>query len=75
MKTLNGIIKSDKMSKTVVVEVAYLWQHPLYQKRIKKTKRYLAHNEKGAVIGDKVTIAETKPLSKNKHWTVTEINQ
>lgn len=75
MKILKGKVVSDKMQKTVAVEVTSLWQHPLYQKRVKRSKRYLAHNELEAKEGDQVVIKETRPLSKNKRWVVTKINK
>lgn len=73
MKTLTGTIKSTKMQKTAVVEVESTRQHPLYRKRFKVTKRYLAHNELEATDGDKVTMTESRPLSKLKRWTITKI--
>jgi small subunit ribosomal protein S17 len=62
------------MEKSIVVKVEYLVSHPLYKKRIKKSTKFMAHDEKGICrIGDKVKIAETRPLSKRKRWRVTEI--
>ena len=70
-KTLKGVVVSDKMAKTVVVLVGRYVKHPLYGKYIKKIKRYKAHDEKNEYkVGDKVTIQETKPRSKEKHWEV-----
>jgi small subunit ribosomal protein S17 len=70
-KKLKGVIVSDKMAKTVVVNVARYTKHPLYGKYIKKNKRYKAHDEKNEYkVGDKVIIEECKPLSKDKHWVV-----
>jgi len=69
-----GKVVSDGMEKSVVVKVEYLVSHPLYKKRIKKSTKFMAHDEKNACgIGDKVKIAETRPLSKRKRWRVTEI--
>lgn len=73
MKTLTGIVTSAKTPKTVTVEVSKLWQHPVYGKRVKRSKNFLAHNEVGAKEGDSVVIGETRPLSKLKHFKVTEI--
>jgi len=73
MKTLTGTVKSDKMQKTVVVEVVTFRQHPLYRKRYKFSKRFLAHNELDAKEGDKVQIKESRPLSGNKRWQVAKI--
>jgi len=74
VKTKIGKVVSDGMEKSVVVKVEYLVSHPLYKKRIKKTSKFMAHDEKDICnIGDKVKIAETRPLSKRKRWRVTEI--
>ena len=65
---------SDKMDKTVVVAVETRKVHPLYRKAIRVIKKYKAHDENNACkIGDKVKIVETRPLSKEKSWRVTEI--
>lgn len=61
------------MEKTASVSVETRWQHPMYKKTIKKSKKYLAHNELGAKEGDQVQIIETKPISKLKRWTITAI--
>lgn len=73
MKTILGKVISDKMEKTVVVDVTRSLTHPLYHKRIRRTKKYLAHNEKKAVTGDVVRIKETRPISKNKVFEVVEV--
>lgn len=71
IRTLRGIIVSDKMQKTVVVAVTRLVKHPKYKKYYKVTKRFKAHDETGEYhAGDKVLIQETKPLSKEKRWVV-----
>ena len=71
-KKTKGIVVSDKMAKTVVVEVKRYTKHPLYGKYIKSSKRYKAHDEKNEYkVGDKVIIEETKPMSKDKHWKVS----
>lgn len=70
-KVLKGVVISDKMDKTVVVEVTRFVEHAKYGKRIKKTKNYKAHDENNAKkVGDVVEIEETKPLSKDKHFKV-----
>jgi small subunit ribosomal protein S17 len=70
-KVLKGIVVSDKMDKTVVVLVSRFVEHPKYKKRIKKSKRYKAHDEKNEKkVGDAVLIEETKPMSKDKHFKV-----
>ena len=74
IKTKIGKVVSDSMEKSIVVKVEYLVSHPLYKKRIKKSSKFMAHDEKDICnIGDKVKIAETRPLSKRKRWRVTEI--
>lgn len=70
-----GIVSSDKMTKTVVVRVDRLVKHPVYRKYVKKRKKFMAHDELGAKIGDKVKIQETRPLSARKRWRVVEIIQ
>jgi small subunit ribosomal protein S17 len=73
-KVREGLVVSDKMDKTVVVAVETKKVHPLYKKAIKVTKKYKAHDENNACkIGDKVKIIETRPLSRDKRWRVTEI--
>ena len=73
-KIKEGLVVSDKMDKTVVVAVETRKVHPLYKKAIRGTKKYKAHDEKNTCkIGDKVKIIETRPLSKEKSWRVTEV--
>ena len=70
-RTLQGVIVSDKMNKTVVVEILRLKKHPKYKKYYKVTKRFKAHNPEDQYhTGDKVIIGETKPMSKEKRWIV-----
>jgi small subunit ribosomal protein S17 len=68
-----GIVASDKMIKTVTVRVDRLVKHPVYRKYVKKRKKFMAHDDLGAKIGDKVKIVETRPLSARKRWRVVEI--
>ena len=69
-----GIVLSNKMEKTAVVQVTRLVQHPIYHKVIRRRKRYVAHDEKKvAKVGDKVRITETKPISRTKRWKIVEI--
>ena len=70
-----GLVTSDKMTKTVVVRVDRLVKHPIYRKYVRKRKKFMAHDEPGAKIGDKVRIVETRPLSARKRWRVVEIIQ
>jgi small subunit ribosomal protein S17 len=73
-KTLMGMVVSDKMDKTVVVEVKRLVAHPLYHKIIRRRAKIKAHDpENTCQIGDKVLLEETRPLSREKHWRVKQI--
>lgn len=73
-KTQIGVVVSDKMEKTVVVKVDRLVKHPVYNKYIKRTAKYKAHDlDNNCKIGDRVMIVETRPLSKDKRWKVREI--
>lgn len=75
-KTLEGTVVSTKMEKTVVVIVVSTKPHPLYGKLVKVSKRYKADtNGKTVQLGDVVKISQTKPLSKDKHFIVTEITK
>jgi small subunit ribosomal protein S17 len=69
-----GIIVSNKMNKTIVVQVESKFSHPIYSKTMVKTKKYLAHDEtEQGNIGDEVLVQETRPLSKRKRWILTKI--
>ena len=70
-----GVVASDKMTKTVVVRVDRLVKHPIYRKYVRKRKKFMAHDETGAKVGDKVRIVETRPMSARKRWRVVEIIQ
>ena len=73
-KTLVGVVVSDKMDKTVVVKVNQLVKHQVYNKYIRRTAKYKAHDKNNACrVGDRVLMVETRPLSKDKHWSVREI--
>jgi small subunit ribosomal protein S17 len=73
IRTLKGTVVSDKMTKTVVVEVMRLKKNAMYKKYFKVSTRYKAHDEKGEYhTGDVVVIRETRPLSKQKRWIVVE---
>jgi small subunit ribosomal protein S17 len=73
-KERTGVVVSNKMDKTVTVKLERVMQHPLYGKSIKRVKQIKVHDGKNACqIGDTVRIAETRPLSKDKHWRVVEI--
>lgn len=73
MKTIKGKVVSNKMQNTVVVEVVKFVAHPMYRKRIKRTKNYHADDRLGAKMGDFVQLEKTKPISKTKHWKVVKI--
>ena len=69
-----GRVVSDKMDKTIVVSVEDFVRHPIYGKRVKRTKKFKAHDELNSCgIGDRVKIMETRPLSKDKRWRLAEI--
>ena len=73
-KTRVGMVVSDKMDKTIVVAVVTKVKHPLYKKYITRTKKFKAHDELNqCVVGDKVEIAETRPLSKEKRWRLVKV--
>ena len=73
-KTRVGVVPSNKMSKTLVVEHVARVPHPKFNKIVKRSKKYYVHDEKGeAQIGDKVRIVETRPLSKLKRWTLEKV--
>jgi small subunit ribosomal protein S17 len=72
-RKLKGVVTSDKMQKTVVVEVERVKEHPKYKRRYKVHKKYKAHDEKGEFhIGDNVVIEECPPISKDKKWKVIQ---
>jgi len=70
-----GTVSSDKMLKTVVVRVDRLVKHTKYRRYVRRTSKFMAHDELGATVGDKVRIVETRPLSARKRWRVVEIVQ
>jgi small subunit ribosomal protein S17 len=70
-----GTVSSDKMQKTVVVRVDRQVLHPKYRRYVRRTSKFMAHDELGATIGDRVRIVETRPLSTRKRWRVVEIVQ
>ncbi len=73
-KTRVGVVSSDKMDKTVTVVTEESRRHSLYGKSVKRTKKFMAHDENNDChVGDKVRIMETRPLSKNKRWRVVEV--
>jgi small subunit ribosomal protein S17 len=73
-KTLIGLVASDKMTKTVVVEVTRRMIHPVYHKYVQSRQRYKAHDETNdAKVGDRVLIEECRPLSRDKRWRVKQI--
>ena len=72
-KNKTGIVISDSMNKTRVVEVEWTMRHPLYEKVIRKSSKFYAHDEKNeSHVGDKVKIVEVRPISKNKRWNIVK---
>jgi len=73
-KTLTGVVMSDVNDKTVVIKVERRFPHPKYGKMVRKSKRFMAHDEKNLCsMGDTVRIIESRPISKLKRWRVSEI--
>jgi small subunit ribosomal protein S17 len=72
-RRMTGIVTSNKMTKTVVVEISRKFRHPLYRKVVHSSKRVKAHDEIGCQIGDRVQIVESRPLSRDKRWVVENI--
>ncbi|MBI2464872.1 30S ribosomal protein S17 [Candidatus Shapirobacteria bacterium] len=72
-KTFTGIVVSDKMTNTIVVELSYTFRHPMYKKIVKKSKKIYSENNLTAKSGDTVLVKETRPLSKLKRFTTVEI--
>ncbi len=72
-RRMTGFVTSNKMMKTVVVEITRTYRHPLYRKVVHRNKRVKAHDELECNIGDEVRIVESRPISKDKHWVVETI--
>ena len=72
-RRITGLVISNKMTKTVVVEISRKFRHPLYGKVVHVSKHVMAHDEQGCQIGDQVQIVESRPISKNKRWVVEKI--
>ena len=73
-KSRIGVVTSTAMDKTITISVERKLRHPIYGKFVKKTKKFMAHDEKNDCnVGDTVKIMETRPLSKNKRWRLVEI--
>lgn len=68
-----GVVTSNKMTKTVVVEITRVFRHPLYRKVVHSSKRVKAHDDIGCQIGDEVQIVESHPLSRDKRWVVESV--
>lgn len=73
MKVFSGKAVSLKNQKTAIVEVERFYAHPLYEKRVRRTKRYPVHDEIGVKEGDTVRFTETRPISKTKRWKIVEV--
>ena len=72
-RRMTGVVTSNKMTKTVVVEISRSYRHPLYKKVVHTSKRVKAHDELDCQIGDQVQIVASKPISREKHWVVENI--
>ncbi|NPV75803.1 MAG: 30S ribosomal protein S17 [Anaerolineae bacterium] len=72
-RRLTGVVTSNKMMKTVVVEIRRTYRHPLYRKVVHTSKRIKAHDELNCQVGDEVQIVESRPISREKHWVVEAI--
>jgi len=73
-KTREGVVVSDKMTKTRVVQIERVYRHPRYERVITRSKRLKAHDEQNtSKVGDRVLIEETRPLSKEKRWRITQV--
>jgi small subunit ribosomal protein S17 len=72
-RRITGVVTSNKMEKTAVVEISRAYRHKLYEKVVHSYKRVMAHDELGCEVGDKVRIVESRPISRHKHWVVAEI--
>ena len=72
-KVRTGVVSSDKMTRTVTVEIVRRYAHPVYNKQVTRTKKVKAHDELGAKAGDTVRIMETRPIARTVNWRVTEI--
>lgn len=68
-----GVVKSNSMQKTVVVEIVRTYRHPLYKKVVHSHKKVMAHDELGSQVGDEVRLVESQPISRRKRWVVEEI--
>ena len=72
-RRITGVVTSDKMEKSVVVEITRTYRHRLYKKVVSSRRRVMAHDELGCQVGDHVRIVESKPISRKKRWVVEEI--
>ena len=72
-RRMTGVVPSNTMTKTVVVEITRVFRHPLYRKVVHSSKRVKAHDEIGCQIGDHVQIVESRPLSRDKRWVVESV--
>jgi len=72
-RRMTGVVTSDKMEKTVVVEISRTYRHQLYKKVVHSRRRVLAHDELGCLVGNRVQIVESQPISRRKRWVVEAI--
>ena len=72
-RRMDGVVTSDKMQKTVVVEISRTYRHRLYKKVVHSRRHVMAHDELGCQVGDQVRIVESRPISRHKRWVVESI--
>jgi small subunit ribosomal protein S17 len=72
-RRITGVVTSNKMTRTVVVEISRTYRHPLYKKVVHTSKRVKAHDELDCQVGDQVKLVASKPISREKHWVVESI--
>jgi len=72
-RRMTGVVTSNKMTRTVVVEITRVFRHPLYHKVVHSSKRFKAHDEIGCQVGDEVLLVESRPLSRDKRWVVEKV--
>jgi small subunit ribosomal protein S17 len=72
-RRITGVVTSNKMQKTVIVEIGRTYRHPLYKKVVHSHKAVMVHDELGCQVGDQVVIVESRPISRHKRWVVEKI--
>ena len=72
-RRITGVVTGNKMQKTVSVKISRKYRHPVYKKVVNSSKKVMAHDELGCMVGDEVVIVESQPISRRKQWVVQEI--